>query len=165
MVEKDRDVPPEQPGNYLPCVMAYLSIPADKKTLELTNSIIWFEDDGILYSRFADKPFVQATRKQMEEDLKKWREFVGHKKVLIITESHPNSESPAKEDREYISQALTEVAAGMAILTPSAVSRMVVNLFFLFKPAAFPTKMFQSVSEARHWLLNIRKKGPGVPVI
>src|SRR5690349_8149423 len=119
--------------------MPYLQIPTDKKTIELSNSIIWFEDE-VLYSRYKDSPFINATRKQMDEDMRKFREFVGNKKVLMIAESHPHSESPPKEDREYISQSLTEVTQAMAILTPSAVSRMVVNLFFMFKPPSFPTK-------------------------
>ena len=101
----------------------------------------------------------------MDEDMQKFREFVGHRKVLIIAESHPNAESPPKEDRDFISERLTEVTLAMAILTPSAVSRMVVNLFFLFKPPSFPTKMFQSVSDAKQWLLNVKKSGPGMPVL
>ncbi len=144
--------------------MAYLYIPTDKKTLELSNSVIWFEEDGILYSRYKDTPYQKSSREQMEEDMRRLRDFTGGKKVLMIAESHPHSETPAKEDRDYISDRLNEVVQAMAVLTPSAVSRMVVNLFFLFKPPSFPMKMFQSVSDAKSWLLTVKKKGPSLPV-
>jgi hypothetical protein len=144
--------------------MSYLQIPFDRPTCELLNSIIWFDDDGILYSRYKDMRFIQANRAQMETDMQKFKAFVGNKKVLMIAESHPNAESPAKEDRDYISERLTQVTKAMAILTPSALSRMVVNLFFLFKPPSFPTKMFQNVSEAKQWLQNVNHSRP-LPVI
>jgi hypothetical protein len=144
--------------------MNYLNIPYGRETCELTNSVIWFDSDGILYSRHSEAPFVQASREQMEEDMKKFKAFVGDKKVLMIAESHPNAESPSREDRDYISDRLAEVTRAMAILTPSAVSRMVVNLFFLFKPANFPTKMFQNVSDAKQWLQSLNTGRP-LPVL
>lgn len=144
--------------------MHYFHIPDDVKTCELTNSIVWFGEDGILYSRYKDAPYVTASRSQMEQEMKKFSGFIGNKKVFMIAESHPNAESPDRKDRDYISDCLSQVTAAMAILTPSALSRMVVNLFFLFKPASFPTKMFQSVSEAKQWLQGV-KKGPSIPVI
>ena len=140
------------------------AIPENRKVAILSNSVIWFEDDGYLYSRFKDEPFVQATREQMEDDMRIFLQFVGDKKVLIIAESHPRAESPAKNDRDFISEKLNQVTLAMAIMTPSAISRMVVNLFFLFKPPAFPMKMFQSVSDAKKWLQGV-KSGPRLTVL
>jgi hypothetical protein len=142
------------------CAMSYLQIPSNRKTCELTNSVIWFEDDGILYSRYKDASYVRSSREEMELDMKKFKAFVGEKKVLMLAESHPTAETPAKEDRDFVSDKLTDVTKAMAILTPSALSRMVVNLFFLFKPAAFPMKMFQSVSDAKKWLQTVNKGRP-----
>jgi hypothetical protein len=143
--------------------VSYLQIPDSIKTLELSNSIVWF-DDGILYSRYKEGAYVNASREKMEEDVVKLKEFVGNKKVLMIAESHPQAESPRREDRDYISERLSEIIQALAILTPSAVSRMVVNLFFLFKPDSFPTTMFQRVPEAKNWLQTIKKNGPVIPV-
>jgi hypothetical protein len=145
--------------------MLTLQIPPGVKTLELTNSIVWFDDKGILYSRPTPGPFVNATMQQMESDLHKLKDFTGGKKVFMIAETHPQAESPKKEDRDYIDEKLHELIKALAIITPNAVSRMVTNLFFLFKPPSFPTKMFVSVSDARKWLETCLTRGPGPMVL
>jgi hypothetical protein len=144
--------------------MPILQIPPDAKRLELSNSIIWFEDD-ILYSRPKPGPFVHQSREVMLEDVQKFKAFTGGKKVCMIVEGHPNSESPAKEDRDFIAEQLTDITKAMAVMTPSAVSRMVANLFFLFKPPAYPMKLFLDVSDAKAWLQTCLAKRPSNPVL
>ena len=139
--------------------MLTLQVPSGVKTLLLKNSILWLEDD-ILFSRPAESEYVQLSRSQMEEDYNKLRAFVGPRKVCMLAETHPNAESPHREDRDYISERLHELITALAIITPNAVSRMVANLFFLFKPPAYPTKMFVNVSDAKKWLENCKKRGP-----
>ena len=143
--------------------MNILQIPPGVKTFEMTNSILWFDENGILYSKPKPK-YIQATRLQMEADMVILKEKTGGKKVFMIAEGHPQAESPRKEDRDYISQQLSELVKALALLTPSAVSRMVANLFFMFKPPAFPMKMFVSVSDAKEWLRSI-KGGPQIPMM
>lgn len=101
----------------------------------------------------------------MNEEMKKFKEFAGEGKVLMLIESHPNAESVRKEDRDFVSQRLASVVKAMAILTPSAVSRMIVNLFFLFKPPSFPTKMFQDLSQAKKWLKSVKTDAPKISVL
>jgi len=143
--------------------MITLQIPPGVKTLKLTNSEIWFEDD-ILYSRPSDAEYILSTRKMMEDDVVKMKAFIGDRKVFIIAETHPRAEQPRKEDRDYISTQLEDLIKAMAIITPNAVSRMITNLFFLFKPASFPTKMFVDVSDAKKWLATCLDKSRGLPV-
>jgi hypothetical protein len=140
--------------------MLTLQIPPDAKTLEMSNSIVWFEDD-ILYSKPTNRDYVVTSREEMAEEVIKMREFVGNRKVLMIAETHPQAESPKQEDRDYISDELHNLISALAIITPNAVSRMVANLFFLFKPPSFPTKMFINVSDAKEWLKATQKKGRG----
>ncbi len=140
--------------------MQILQIPPGTKTTELTNSVIWLDND-ILYSKPVVGKYTRSTREQMEEDMIKFRKVIGDKKVLMIAEAHPQTEQPRKEDRDFISEKLAEVTLAMAILTPNAVSKMIANLFFLFKPAPFPTKMFLNVSDAKQWLKEIKKNGSG----
>jgi hypothetical protein len=85
-------------------------------------------------------------------------EITAGKKMCMIIEGHPKAETPRKEDRDFIAEKLGEVTSAMAVLTPSPVSRMVANLFFLFKPAPYPMKMFVSVSEAKIWLQSCLKR-------
>ncbi|MCE3229042.1 MAG: hypothetical protein K0S32_3593 [Bacteroidetes bacterium] len=137
--------------------MSTLLIPTDIKTHELSNSIVWIEDD-ILFSKPKPGPFIHSTREIMLEDLHKFKQITGGKKMCMIIEGHPQAETPPKEDRDFISDKLSEVTKAMAILTPSAVSRMVANLFFLFKPAPYPMKMFVNVSDAKAWLQDCLKR-------
>jgi len=134
----------------------YLQIPSDAKPVELINSVIWM-DNGILYSKPVQGKFTPPSREQMEQDMIKFRQVTNGKKVAMIVEAHPQTEQPLKEDRDFIAEKLSEVTEAMAILTPNAVTRMVANLFFLFKPAPFPTKMFVSVSDAKAWLQDLKK--------
>lgn len=144
--------------------MSIIQIPPDAKTLEMSNSIIWFED-GILYSKPKSPAYILVTREQMEEDVKKMRAFVGDQKVFMIAEAHPKTESPRKEDQDFIASEIGKLVKALAIITPNALSRMVANLFFLFKPPAYPVKMFVSVSDARHWLKTALKNGKNIPMI
>jgi hypothetical protein len=137
--------------------MSILQAPTYIKTHELSNSIVWIED-GILFSKPKDGPYVHSTKEMMLEDLQKFKQITGGKKMCMIIEGHPQAETPKKEDRDFISEKLAEVTKAMAILTPSAVSRMVANLFFLFKPAQYPMKMFVSVSDAKMWLQDCLKR-------
>jgi hypothetical protein len=143
--------------------MLTLRVPEGAKTLKIANAILWFEGE-VLYSRPTEGDFVMQTREEMAADVERMKIFIGNKKVCMIAESHPKSESPRKEDRDYIAQQLEEIIKAIAIITPNAVSRMVANLFFLFKPPSFPTKMFVNVSDAKIWLETCLKKGPGVSI-
>lgn len=121
--------------------------------------------NGYLYSVPKPGPAVDQSREEMLKEVEKFKQITGGQKVNMIVEAHPHRESPRKEDREFIAQQLAEVTNAMAILTPSALSRMVANLFFLFNPAPYPVKMFVSESDAKEWLETVKKKGPGAPVI
>ncbi len=132
--------------------MFALNIPPDvKKTLVLSNSTVWFHD-AILYSRPNPGEYKRLSRKEMDAEFLKLKEFIGQKKVNMLAETHPKADSPKKEDRDYISLQLHDVIKALAIITPNAVSRMIMNLFFKFKPALYPTKMFVAVSDAKAWL-------------
>ncbi len=145
--------------------MFTLHIPPGTKTIELSNSIIWFDVDGILNSRPKSGPPIVSSRAQMEEDMKKFQQMTKGEKVLMLLEAHSQAEAPPQEDRDYIAAKLAEVTKAMAIVTTSAVSMMVTNVFFLIKPPPYPMKMFISVSEARKWLQGKVKKGPQVPLL
>jgi hypothetical protein len=131
-----------------------IEIPYNAKTYELTNSIIWMGEDGIVYSIPRKQDFIRSSREQMDQELRTFQTLTGGKKVCMIAVAHPKSESPDKNDRDYISEKLEEITKALAIVTPNAVSRMVANLFFLFKPAAYPMKMFANVDDAKKWLVS-----------
>jgi hypothetical protein len=131
--------------------MLTLQVPEGVKTLQLSNAIVWMKD-GILFSRPTTGEYVQLDRQEMDKEFHQLKNFIGSGKVCMLAETHPKAESPHKEDRDYISERLNDVIKALAIITPNALSRMVTNLFFVFKPPLFPTRMFINVSDAEKWL-------------
>jgi hypothetical protein len=145
--------------------MPILIKPSDAPCTELSSSIIWFDDTGILNSCPKEGLPIVSTRAQMEEDMKKFQEISKGKKMLLLIEAHPKADSPPPKDRDYIAEKLTLVTHAMAILTSSAASMMVSNVFFLLNPPAYPIKMFVSETEARKWLLSKKTNKPPRQVI
>jgi hypothetical protein len=129
-----------------------LEIPKGAEVHEMTNSTIWFDDEGILYSVPRGEQ-VEFTNEQIDEEMKKFRAIIGDKKVCLIAETHPtNSKQPSKEQREIFAKEIASVTKAIAIITTSSLSKMLTNLFFAFKPPSYPAKMFKTEAEAKDWI-------------
>lgn len=116
------------------------------------TSVMWFGDDGILYSVTKpgqNKPF---NRDEAERQMHKFREAVGNRKVCMILETNSSAPPPSKADRDWVAKELDSVTKAMAIIATSPLSRMVANLFFGLKPPAYPARFFATAEEARNWI-------------
>ncbi|MCE3260355.1 MAG: hypothetical protein K0S12_1996 [Bacteroidetes bacterium] len=134
-----------------------MQIPANVKTLELSSSILWLDEDRILHS--VPKPGVvppQSSTEEIKQEMDKLRAFIGPDKVCMLLESNPNSQPPKREMREFIASEIESVTKAMAIITTSPVSKMIANLFFGLRPSSYPVKMFTDEKEARKWILQYR---------
>ena len=129
-----------------------LKIPGDAKTYELSNSVIWFDKDNIMYSLPKPGQHEERSRSEISEEMKRLKEILPSPKVCMILESGGSNKPPKREDREFISQQITSITRAMAIITTSAVSKMVANLFFTFKPPQYPMKMFSTEEAAKNWI-------------
>jgi hypothetical protein len=129
-----------------------LHIPENAKTFELTNSIFWFNEDGILYSLPKEK-ITELNEQEILKEMEAFRKIIGNQKVCMIAEAHPKgSKPPAKEQRESIAKEISSVTKAMAVLTSSSLSRMIINLFFGFKPPDYPVRMCKTEQEAKEWI-------------
>ena len=128
-----------------------MEIPKSVKTYEMTSSTLWFED-GILFSVPKPGPPPELNMKQIDEEMKKFKEIVGHEKVCIVSEANPNSRPPTKEERDMVANIINDVTKAMAIVTTSPVARMIANLFFGLKPPPYPAKMFTNKEDAVKWI-------------
>jgi hypothetical protein len=54
--------------------------------------------------------------------------------------------------RDYVAEVLPDIAIAVAIISRSAVGKMVANLFFSIKKQPHPVKMFNDEREAKEWL-------------
>lgn len=129
-----------------------LQIPADAKTIEMSSSILWFDNNGILYSRPKESAPIAQSIEDIRTEMIKLREFLGGKKVSMIIESNSKASSPPKSQRDVIEAELNSITKAMAIISTSPLSRMVANLFFSFKPPQYPFKMFSNEDDALNWV-------------
>jgi hypothetical protein len=129
-----------------------MDIPKNVTTHEMSTSIIWFDELGILYS--IPKPGAPPDLNQEEimREIQRFHEITGNKKVCMIAESNSSARPPNKEERDFIAKQMSELTKAMAIITNSPVTRMVVNLFFALKPPDYPAKMFTNEKDAKEWI-------------
>ena len=129
-----------------------MQIPQGVKVIDWPSSTMWFDGDGVLYSIpkvGAPKP---KTREEGIEQMEKFRELIGGKKTCMIAKADNSGQIPKKEDRDWIAKELDSIVMAMAIISASPLSRMVANLFFGFKPPAYPVKFFSNEIEAKEWI-------------
>jgi hypothetical protein len=130
-----------------------MEIPKDAKVIDFQTSLMWFDNDGILYS--VPKEGItepQLSREETLERMKEFKKITGNKKVCMILETNSNSKPPKKEDRDFIAQQLDEITKAMGIISSSPLSRMIANLFFGLKPPPYPVKFFSNEIEAKQWI-------------
>jgi hypothetical protein len=134
-----------------------MEIPKGVKTYEMTSSIMWINEEGILFS--VPKPGAppELSMDEINEEMKKFRAIVGNKKVCMVTEANPQSRPPTKSERDFIANIINDVTKAMAIVTTSPVARMIANLFFGLKPPPYPAKMFSNEKEALEWIKQFNK--------
>jgi hypothetical protein len=128
-----------------------MDIPKDVQTYDMPTSIIWIRD-GIVYSTPKQGIVQQPNPEQMRNDMKKFREIVGNEKICMVVEVNPKSQPARKEDRDAIAAEIASFTKAMAMITPSPVTRMIVNLFFGFKPPSYPIKIFSNEKDATSWI-------------
>lgn len=99
----------------------------DVKVTDWPNSIMWFDEHGILCSISKKaSPQTLAEAKQSSQEFKKLT--VG-KKICMLTDN-TNSTPPGKELPDYVAEVATDLVKAIAVISRSAAGRMVANLFF-----------------------------------
>ncbi len=123
--------------------------PQNVKVIEFPTSTMWFDEHGILcsISKKVPQQTVEEAKKTMEDFIK----LTGGKKVCLLSDSTDSTPSD-KEMRDYIAEVIPEIAKAVAVISRSAVGKMVANLFFSIKKQPYPVKMFDSETEAKEWL-------------
>jgi hypothetical protein len=123
--------------------------PENVQVVEFPTSTMWFDEHGILcsISKKVPQQTVEEAKKTMEDFIK----LTGGKKVCLLSDSTDSTPSN-KEMRDYIAEVIPEIAKAVAVISRSAVGKMVANIFFSIKKQPYPIKMFDSETEAKEWL-------------
>jgi hypothetical protein len=133
-------------------------IPVDRPVLETTTSYLWMAEEDIYFSVPRPGAPEKTSDKEIKEDIRKFREFVGGRKVCLLIQSGPARSLPSKEQRELIQKELNALLIALAIITTSSLGQLTANIFFALKPAVYPVKMFTEVDEAIEWIKRVCKK-------
>jgi hypothetical protein len=129
-----------------------MEIPNGVQTHELSSSIVWFDENGILFS--TPKPGIPPalTMEEIIKEMEIFKRITNNQKVCLVAESNPKSPAPSKDQRDFIAEQIGSVTKALAMITTSPVSKMIANLFFGFKPPSYPVKMFTNKEEAVSWI-------------
>lgn len=127
-----------------------MEVPPNVQIHNHLTSVWWIEENGILCS-ISKKDAPDISREQSLEQLADLNRITGGKKMCMLLEITYGRPSK-REDREFLSQELAKVIKALALISQSALGKMVANLFFNLKPPPYPTKMFNNEVEAREWL-------------
>jgi hypothetical protein len=123
--------------------------PKGVKVYDWPTSTFWFDENGILCS-IAKKTPIQSLE-EVKKTIEEFKKVIGDKKVCLLSESTNSSES-TKEVRDYASLEFPKFIKAIAVISKSALGRMLANLFFSIKEQPYPTKMFTDENEAKEWL-------------
>jgi hypothetical protein len=129
-----------------------IKVPPDVNIIEMPRSLLWLDENQILTVVPKQPAGKQPTIEEIRSEMDELRRVLGYRKVCIIMEASSRSESPPKEERDFIAREISSITKAMAIVTSSPLSRMAANLFFSFKPPGYPYKIFSNETEARKWI-------------
>ena len=123
--------------------------PQNAKVIDFPASVMWFDENGILYS--IAKKIPQQTLEEAKYTIEELRKITGGKKVCLLSDS-TDSTPVNKEMRDYLAEVIPDIVIAIAVISRSALGKMVANLFFSIKKQPYPVKMFTDETEAKEWL-------------
>jgi hypothetical protein len=124
--------------------------PQNVEIYENPTSVWWIEENGILCS-ISKKDAPEINREQSMQQIAELNKVTGGKKMCMLLEITYGRPSK-REDREFAAEELAKIIKAVALISQSALGKMVANLFFNLKPPSYPAKMFNNEQEAREWL-------------
>lgn len=128
------------------------SVPTDRTVHHGEMADYWFED-GVLVS--LSKP-VRRTVSLIAANAEFVKGITGRKPVPLLIYL-ADSPVPDKETRRFSAETLPKIYTAMAMVAPTALSRLVMNIVFGLKPPPIPTKSFTDPVAAKKWLNNHTK--------
>ncbi|HXA01939.1 MAG TPA: STAS/SEC14 domain-containing protein [Cytophagaceae bacterium] len=126
-----------------------MKIPENANVIDWPTSILWFDEDGILCA--ISKKVPEQTLEEAKESMLDFERLTGGKKVCMLIDI-TNSSPTSKEMRDYSAAELPKITKALAMISTSALGKMIANLFFGLKPPPYPTKMFSNEKDAKEWL-------------
>jgi hypothetical protein len=123
--------------------------PKNIQPFETDLSTMWFDEDGMFYS------ITKPNSKLNKEGLKQSFEYIlnnkKHDKICWLGDV-TNAGPAEKEARKYSAEETPKFVKALALITNSALSKMIAELYLMVAKPPYPTKMFTDEQEAKEWL-------------
>lgn len=126
-----------------------MDLPTDTKIYDLPTTTLWFDKDGIVCS--ISKKIPPQTLEDSKKGVEDFKKIIGNKKVCLLADV-TNSAETTREVRDYAAIELPKLVKAVAMISKSALGRMLANMFFSIKEQPYPVKMFSDEVEAKQWL-------------
>jgi stage II sporulation SpoAA-like protein len=123
--------------------------PENREVTEWPASTTWFDDDGIFYSVY--KKGKARSIEETKQTIETFKKMLNGKKICMLVDVTYTAES-SREIRDYAEQELPKFIKAIAMVSDSALGRMLANLFLTLKSQPYPTKMFNNEADAKEWL-------------
>ncbi len=118
-----------------------------------SESATWWIDDGGIVCSVSKKTGINATREEMIRQFENFKKTNTGKKVCILFDiSHAKPSEGLNKEREFLSEEMATIVKAMAVISSSALGRLLANLFFNLKAPAYPMRVFDNEHDARQWL-------------
>lgn len=126
-----------------------MKAPENAKVTEWEASVFWFDETGILCS--VSKKHQPQTLEQSKKTIKEFQKLVNGEKICLLMDI-TNSPETTKEVRDYAAAEFPKFVKAMAMISDSALGKMLANLFFKIKLQPYPTRVFNDEEKAKEWL-------------
>ncbi|MGQ0829168.1 MAG: STAS/SEC14 domain-containing protein [Bacteroidota bacterium] len=123
--------------------------PKNAKVYDWETSAFWFDEKGILCS--VSKKVPPLSMNDTIRNIEEFKKIIGDRKICMLIDVTNSSES-TREVRSYAATEFPKFIKAIAMISSSALGKMLANLFFTLKTQPYPTKMFNNENEAREWL-------------
>lgn len=123
--------------------------PKNIEVFEWETSRFWFDEKGILCS--ISKKVKPQSLEETKMIVNDFRKLIGDRKVCLLLDV-TNSSEASKEVRDYAAVEFPKFVKAMALISKSALGKMLGNLFFSVKSQPYPSKIFNDEKEAKEWL-------------
>ncbi len=123
--------------------------PKNIEIYEWEASRFWFDEMGILCS--VSKKVKPQSLEETKMIVSNFKKLIGDRKVCLLLDV-TNSSEASKEVRDYAAVEFPKFVKAMALISKSALGKMLGNLFFSVKSQPYPSKIFNTEKEAKEWL-------------
>ena len=127
-----------------------MTIPAGAKTIGLPGFTLWFDQEGILCALSNKVPMLRL--EEVKEVVALLKGYLGDQKKVCMLLDVTHSSETNREVRDFAAAELPKITKAIAIVSHSALGKMLANLFFSLNSQPYPVRYFTDETEARAWL-------------